>query len=226
MAREKGSALVYILIAIALLAALTASFMQPASQQTSSQNIVKTVSDIRSQSELIRSAIQECILIYPQGDRAQVHANSPYPLSPTDAYLTDEDATNLVRYIRCPGDAINATYADHNYIFGASSGKFLQPPPDLFEEWEYYSGTDGVFFFTRTSKTDSFLTASLERLDEDFSECEADVITVGATAVEMTSTEGVSDPKCPANNQCFRLWMIAKPTATYQAGSPEASECP
>lgn len=223
---QSGSALVYILIGIALLAALTASFMQPASQQTSAQNIVKTVANVRAQSEFIRSSIQECILMYPRGDVADpdtVLTNSPYPLEPTDAYLDTPAGNDQVRHARCPGNPGDSN--DHSNIFGGTTGKFLPPAPDLFEEWVYYSGDDGVFFYTRTSKTDAFLGTALERLDDEFAECEADVVTSGGSAVDMTST--ASELQCPANNLCFRVWMIATGTATYQAGGDEdTAGCP
>ena len=65
---ERGSALVYILIAIALLAALTFTFMQPSSQQTSSQGVFKTVAKLESQTDIIRSTIHACRWAYKRGD--------------------------------------------------------------------------------------------------------------------------------------------------------------
>lgn len=228
MTGEKGSALIYILIAIALLAALTASFMQPASQQASSQNIVKTVSEVRSQAEFIRSGIQECALSYPGGDQftaGVVLLNNPFPINPSSSYLTSPDADDKVRNVRCPGNPGNSK--NHADIFGGASGKFLPPAPDLFEDWVYYSGDNGVFFYTRTSKTDAFLVTALQKLDDEFSECEADVIDASGGAVNMLSSG--TTIQCPAGNSCFRVWMIAKSSAStaYQAGSPERSvPCP
>ena len=67
---EKGGALIYILIAIALLAALTTTFIQPGGQSSRTQNAFKLASELTSQSRVIRSGIQDCILRYPQGDDA------------------------------------------------------------------------------------------------------------------------------------------------------------
>ena len=175
--KETGSALVYILIAIALLAALTASFMQPASQQTTSQNIVKTAADLKSQADLIRAAIQECVLIYPGGDQSTpsvVLQNNPYPINPSSTYFTSPAGSDDVQNIRCPGNPGDTT--DHSAIFGAMTGKSLPAPPALFEDWVYYSGANGVFFYTRTAKSDSFLLTALERIDDQYSECEADIV--------------------------------------------------
>ena len=234
---ETGSALVYILIAIALLAALTASFMRPSSQQTTAQGSFNATVELRSQIDFINSSIQECILNYPSGDRGPSGTsglvgtlNIPYPINPTDTYFTTPAPNDNLEFIRCPGNPGNTN--DHARIFGGTSGKFLPPPVNLFEDWEYYSGTDGVFFFTRTDKTDAFLQTAMEKLDDDFSECQADVIDANDGEVELTSTATADDPKCKQDasgtrGTCFRVWIIPRATATYQAGGAEAlASCP
>lgn len=229
MMQQSGSALIYILVAIALLAALTASFMRSPSQQASSQNIVTAVSDLKSQADFIRSAIQECILIYPGGDQAtpgKVLGNHPYPINPSSTYFSDPADEDYAREVRCPGNP--GTSTEHSRIFGVRTGKSLPPPPNLFEDWNYYSGTDGIFFYTRTSKSDAFLKTALERLDNEFALCEADIIDASSSNVNLTSL-GSSGPACPSGSVCFRVWMIAKPSAqnAYQSGSAEAAaECP
>src|SRR5688572_18111001 len=137
--QEKGSALVYILIAIALLAALTATFMDSSSQQTSSQNTFNTVTNLNSQISFITSAVQECVLSYPQGDNALANTtNVPFPINPTSTYLSGPAANNNVANVRCPGNPGNSNV--HSVIFGGSSGKFMPPPPNLFNAWNYYNG--------------------------------------------------------------------------------------
>lgn len=212
---ERGSALVYILIAIALLAALTATFMDSSSQQTSSQNSFKAMNELQSQANLIRSAIEECVLKYPGGDSAIMSApNMPYPINPSSTYLTaPRPATDLVSGLRCPGDPGNS--ADHKAIFGATSGKFLPPPPNLFDPWLYYNGSDGVFFYTKTNKTDAYLQDALSKLNDDFSGCEVDIVDASSSAVDMLST--ASALQCPSGNYCFRVWVRAASTAEYPA---------
>lgn len=229
---SRGSAFVYILIAIALLAALTASFLKPASQQTTAQQGFKSATAVKTQVEFIRSSIQECILTYPKGDLGpngndglQGTSNVPYPINPSSTYLTSPAANDEVGNIRCPGNPGNST--DHADVFGGRSGKYLAPPPDLFEPWVYYNGLDGVFFFIETNKTDAFIQTALEKLDEEFSECEADIIDASGGAVELTSTAGASDPECPNGSTCFRIWVIARGSAVYNgdSGGDEAA-CP
>ena len=219
MEMQKGSALVYILLAIALLAALTASLMDSSSQQTSSQNTFNSVTEVKSQINLIRSSIQECVLAYPEGDagadgnsglRSPVTPNYGYPVNPSSGYFTAPavpETSDEAALIKCPGNPGNSKL--HAPIFGGASGKFLPPPPNLFEPWVYYSGPDGVFFYTSTDKTDSFLVSAMGKLDDQFSECEADVIDNASSGSALDITNDSAGPECPANSRCFRVWMIA-----------------
>ena len=154
---ERGSALVYILIAIALLAALTVAFMRPSDRQTQSQGTFKSVSQMTSQIEFIRSAVQECMLVYPQGDKAAMddgaQVNNPYPLMPDSSYFSaycsaeGSKSDHFVNDLRCPGKPGNDDPC-HATIFSGATNKFLPPPPDLFSDWRYYNGNDGVFIWT------------------------------------------------------------------------------
>ena len=236
-ASEKGSALVYILIAIALLAALTVSFMEPSSQQTSSQNTFRTVAALQGQIDSIRSAIQECVLLYPNGDGCieddtpayctttdtdTPGADKRYPIDPDSLHYTNatpaRSGDSLVRNMRCPGNngGANADHDNHALIFTGASGKFLGPPPDLFDDWQIYNGVDGVFYWTETDNTDAFITAALQRLDEKFSECEADVIdtshpTAGNKALDSAGPVNT----CPDGSMCFRVWVIQNGSAVF-----------
>lgn len=235
--REKGSALVYILIAIALLAALTLSFMEPSSQQTSSQNTFRTVTALQGQVDTIRSAVQECLLVFTQGDSTidttgggtDPGARDNYPINPdSDFYIgsTDGQAGNRqVRNLRCPGNQIGPQPNDHGEIFGGATGKNLPPAPDLFLEWQYYNGTDGIYFWTETDKSDAFLNTALQKLDDKFAECEADIIDATAAVVNLDSAGPPADTQCTAGNVCFRVWLITNGTAVYP-DAPESGLCP
>lgn len=227
-ASETGSALVYILIAIALLAALTVSFMEPSSQQTSSQNTFKTVSSLQGQIDTIRAAIQECVLLYPQGDDTIPDGpadgyNKPYPLNPDSTHLPDSGTPALdyrasdkfATNIRCPGDNDGAAN-QHKKIFTGSGGKFLGPPPDLFDPWQYYNGPDGVFYWIESTKTDAFVTSALQKLDAKFSACEADIIDATSGAVDL---DGDTTVECANTATCFRVWLITDTDSVDRGGN-------
>lgn len=211
---ETGSAIIYILIAIALLAALTASMMDSPSQQTQSQNRMKTLTEVKSQIDLIRAAVEQCVLVNPGGDitinqgtTTDPGANHRYPLKPNSTHFTGATivptAGRLVRNIRCPGNP--GDNKNHALIFGGSSGKFLPPAPNLFEDWQWYNGTDGVFFWTATEKTDAYLSSALEKLNEEFGAGETDIVDASAGDINLDVAGTV---KCLDDFTCFRVWVI------------------
>ncbi len=235
--QERGSALVYILIAIALLAALTITFMQPSSQQTSSQSSFRSISKIKSQVSIIRSAIQECVLSYKKGDISidisgagtDPNARRNFPIKPNsthfDTATIGATADRLVKDIRCPGNPGNSD-ENHEKIFGGTSGKFLSAAPDLFDDWRYYNGQDGIFFWTRTNKTDAFIKTALQKLDDQFGECEADIIDAVSSAVDLDS-DSPAEVQCESGYTCFRIRMTINSTAEYNGDTDgEEASCP
>lgn len=234
---ERGSALVYILIAIALLAALTFTFMQPSSQQASSQSVFRTVAKLNSQSDIIRSTIQACVLSYKKGDRdiddgasgTDPGARKNFPIKPNSTHFNTATigptAGRLVRDLRCPGNPGNND-ENHEKIFGGTTGRFMPSTPDLFEGWQYYNGNDGVFFWIQTDKTDSFLSTALYKLDEQYAECEADVIDARGGAVDLDSDAEV---ECASGYLCLRVRMVINSSAVYNGdtdGEEAAASCP
>lgn len=237
MSDQRGSALVYILIAIALLGALTLTFMEPSSQQTSSQNTFNTVSKIKSQIDTIRAAIQECRIAYRKGDSSidisssgsDPDAQRNFPIKPNSSHYSTATigptAGRLVKDIRCPGDPGNND-ENHVKIFGGTSGKFLPAPPDLFEDWEYYNGTDGVFFWTQSNKSDAYIDSALQKLDDQFGECEADIVDASSGAVSLDS-DSPAEVQCPSSYTCFRIRLTIKDTAVYNGDTDgEEASCP
>ena len=232
---ERGSALVYVLIAIALLAALTVTFMGSSSQQTSSQAAFKVISDLRSRIDTIRSAVQECVLSYPKGDISididatgtDPYARRNFPIKPSSTHFNSATigptSRPYVGDIRCPG---NPGSGDNNHarIFKGTSGKFLPPAPSIFEPWEYYNGVDGVFFWIRTSKSDAYIKSAMDKLDEQFGECEVDVVNATSGAVELDSDGDVS---CTSGYRCFRVRMTIGSSAVYNGDSDnDEATCP
>jgi len=228
---SRGSALIYILIAVALLAALTVSLMEPSSQQGQSQSSSNMITEISGQISFINSGISECILAHPNQDSELTvtqQKNAPYPINPADPYFNTQaadplsDPDNSTKYIRCPGNpgGNGSNNQDHARIFGGTSGKFMPPPPAMFTDWTYYNGADGIYIMTTTTKTDPFITSAMAKLDAKFSKCESEVIdrrSSGALNITTDTTPGDSAVRsCAAGSLCFRYWFILKPTAIHQ----------
>ena len=83
----------------------------------------------------------------------------------------------------------------------------MPPSPDLFGEWQWYNGIDGIFYWVETPNTDAFIATALTKLDGEYAECEADVIDATG-GVENLDLAG--DTTCTAGSTCFRLRMITK----------------
>lgn len=227
MKQQNGSALVYILIAIALMAALTASLMDSSSEQAQSQNAAALSSAVSSQSRFVRGVIDHCILLYPDGDnnlltgsgnaQAGEQMNQPYPIRPNHPYFatrTDgRPASDLLELLLCPGNPGDSI--EHVEMFGGSSGKFLPPAPKLMEPWRYYAGADGVFYWLESTKSDSYVEDAFTKTDSFHANCESDYIDATAGPVELTSddvyltgTDGTEGKlECTDGSRCFRVWI-------------------
>lgn len=226
---QKGSALIYILIAIALMAALTATFMNSSDQQASSQNASKLIGELKSQIEMIRSAIQECVLMNPKGDLAIAGTGAvggenpvrPYPLKPSNTYLPSNPSPgySYARDIGCPGNP--GTSNNHAKIFGGSTGKFLPKEPSSFTPWMYYNDIDGVFIHIVSNRPDSYISTALQKLDAQFSKCESQYVDARSGDIHMTSNS-VPGYRCAAGYQCFRLVILSTGTTIY----PGETGCP
>lgn len=223
---QRGSALIYILIAVALMAALTVSLMEPSSQQTQSQGSANLVSSIEGQVSFITSAISDCVLSYPDQDSALTttqQKNAPYPINPKDPYFNTSNpataSTDTVDEIRCPGNpgGDSANKKDHVKLFGGTSAKYLPPPPALFDPWQYYNGADGVYLLIKTNKTDAYIETALNRIDAKYSKCEVDISdrrSAGALTLTSDTVPGDGAAKsCPAGYLCLRYWIKQTPTA-------------
>lgn len=196
----RGSALIYILIAIALLGALTMAFVEPSGQQSRTQNSFKVATQLRDQAEAYRAAIQDCILTYPGGDTSTGAAlysgyNSPYPVTPSSTYLPVglRDSGNLASSLRCPGNP--GTSNSHTAIFGGTTGRFAPVKIGLMDDWTYTNDSTGVYLLARTNKTDQYLQDGMTKADALYSTCEADYISDGSAP-------------CASGYYCLRVWVI------------------
>lgn len=212
MNTQRGSALIYILIAIALMGALTVTFMNSDSQQARTQNSFQLATTIQSQIQYIRSAIEGCVLTYPKGDNTVASGTdpdyvAPYPVNPASSHFSGStlgaESDNAVSGIRCPG---NGTGNDHAPIFQGNTGWSLPPTPPLMDPWLYFNGSktvdstdyEGVYILLSSDRTDPFISEAFDRVDAKFSECEVQVL------------DG-TDAECAAlgtGYQCLRYWII------------------
>lgn len=181
--REKGSVLFYIFLAVGLLAALTFSFVNSSTENTTTQNAYRAAEELYGQSTLIRAAILECTIQYPGGGGdidgdtdidADDNPNSPYPVEPTmvdnpHGVAGDDTVANLT----CTGAPTG-----EEVMFGANTlgkSRFLPPPVSGFGDWVYHNDATGVYITVTASGSSAATLNALSRIESKFAACEADV---------------------------------------------------
>ncbi|MCK5555151.1 MAG: hypothetical protein KAI76_02845, partial [Alphaproteobacteria bacterium] len=98
---DSGNVLFYVFLAIGLMAALTYAFVKDSRENYSAQSSVRIAEELFSQVNLIRSAVQQCAMEFPQGGgdiaplatpdgviTAADNANNPYPIDPDTDLIT------------------------------------------------------------------------------------------------------------------------------------------
>ena len=110
-----------------------------------------------SQANLIRQAISQCVLEYPEGDNGTTH-NIAYP---------GAVAWSPVSGLTCPGAP-----AGDNGILDGSNGVFLPKEPNGFGSWQYLNDATGVHIAITSDGTEESLVA-LNKAYSKFSSSEA-----------------------------------------------------
>lgn len=213
-----GGAMIYILLAIGVLAVLTAIMSDGGGEQAQTQNESKLISEYESQINSITAAIQECVLSPNKEDSklTSTHQRNPrYPLQSMSSYFSSStpgpSSEETLVNIRCPNNpgGTDPNSQNHARIFTATSGRFFPPKPSVGDAWYYYSGNEGVGIFIGTSRRDAFIVNAMKKLDAKYSKCEADYLDATSGQVTVTS-EGWG---CSSGYHCFWYWIIRKPTA-------------
>jgi len=211
--KQAGGALLYILIAIGLIAALTVSLSGNTGSLSNTQNAAKLKMELKSHIEYMRNAINECVLNYPDGDPTINVASTtdsnyiaPYPLTPNSSHFTGSTlgvaASHSAEYLRCPGNP--GIDNNHTPLFGGASGKTYPPVHPVVGTWYYKNRTTtfagetvaGVYIRFGTNKTDNYIKLALSELAAEYGTCEADYI-IG------DGTNG-----CASDTTCFRIWIV------------------
>ena len=206
--KESGNVLFYVFLAVGLLAALTYAFVRDSRENYASQSAVSIAEAVFVQTNLLRSAIQQCAMEFPEGGgdtdgdgtiTTADNPNNPYPLIPSSPLNTTRklgvppvvDAIaaapdNSAKYLSCVG----APSAQAKMFQGTNTqGRFLPPPPAGFSEWTYANDATGVSLQIIAPSVAASMNA-LNRIMTKFATCQADLNYGG----------------CGAG--CFRVWIL------------------
>jgi hypothetical protein len=210
---QKGSALIYILIGIALIGTLTATMLNGSNQSAASQKSFQLAHKLEADIKFIEAAIQECIINYPDGDPT-VNSGpitdagyiAPYPLhTDSDHFIGStlgKTTISLVSKIRCPGDP--GLDNNHAPIFDPAKGMFFPKPASNMGDWGYFNmaglvqgeNVDGVYIQIPTAKSDMYIRDAMMKLENKYPDCKLDYI-VG------DGTNG-----CVNDRYCIRYWLV------------------
>jgi len=91
---EKGNVLLYVFLAVGLLAALSYAYVKDSRENYASQSSIQVAETLYSQANMIRAAVMECAEEYPSGGGdmngdgivdTNDNPNNPFPLAPSNA---------------------------------------------------------------------------------------------------------------------------------------------
>jgi type II secretory pathway pseudopilin PulG len=213
-ASQHGGALVYILMAIAMIGVLTGTLLQSGGQGARAKKSIELAQQLDAQIQFIKAALQECAIMHPSGDPTindgSVTDNgyiAPYPVEPASSHFSGSTdgaaADNRVFRLKCPGNP--GIDNNHSPIFGPTTGRFFPPTVLLNHNW-FYSNRDGTsngrnvhgvnIRISPFSTLDPYVKDALERLDAKYNDCELEYIPNG------DSTNG-----CTAGRDCLIYWI-------------------
>jgi len=219
-ARQRGSVIIYILIAIFLTGLLVAAMSQGAKKSASSEQINEMMMYLQTDIQTIQSNITECVVSYQNnnfcpptssGGCVSQYAtqdagnyNVPFPIPSTALATGLGTALASITCPRAPGTPIIFTDSI------TQSLKLLQDTANYTVAY-YNDNTDGVYIRITRVGTDPLWTEVLARLPSKYASC---------SAVKRTSNPDETGANC--SNGCF-YYFILHPGP---GGSPVFGACP
>ncbi|MBU6474709.1 MAG: hypothetical protein KGQ70_01975 [Alphaproteobacteria bacterium] len=194
--------MLYVLLAVGLLAALTYYFAQDSNENYAAQDAIHISEELYAQINMIKAAVVECSLEYPNGGPyvggVSENSNNPFPINPSSANVTQEvagctatsNAPNCiaafgnddVSNLSCPGAGIG-----YEMLFSGANnqGRYLPPMPAGFTDWFYGNDATGVYITTTTTApSDPASIDALDRLMGKFTSTQA-VHATGSTSFKV-----------------------------------------
>lgn len=215
---ERGSVIVYILIAIFLTGLLVATMTTGAKKSATSQQLDEAVLYLQADIKTLQSAVTECVMSYPKpvdvdgngtADAAD-DPNQPFPLYCADgacaqATMTGGGSGADITSVGCPG-APNG----QRPLFSSGAFKLLGDT-SKYNATFLTDATEGVYLRITRAVSDPLWTEAIARLDEKYSKCTAAAVTDNPDPLGFDCSGG-----------CFYYWILRQPTSatSFEATCP------
>lgn len=202
---ERGSIVIYLIIALVLMATLVVFITQGTKKGPQAQQLDETSQYLESDLGVISAAINDCVLTYSRavdvdgdGDKDTTdNPNAPFPLY---GDLSSGGAGDDIMAIKCPGAP-----ASKQIIFDNSPGRNFRLLSGSDYTVTYFTdGTEGVKITISRSSTSDIWLEAIDRLNTKLSTCQAEVDTAGGCAdgclnywIKRRSTSVATEGGCP-----------------------------
>lgn len=202
---ERGSIIVYMIMALVLLGLLIAYMSQGTQRGAESFQVDEVLGYLEGDIKIIEAAVGECIMLYPEptdvdadGDTdATDNPNAPFPLYGTA--LTNGGAGTAIANIQCPG----APGPDgQRIIFNHGPGREFRLLSGSAYTVTYLSNAvEGIRITISRSAASEIWSEAISRLNSKIDTCKAEVDTAGGCA-----------------NGCLRYWIKRRATSVATEG--------
>lgn len=216
---ERGSIVVYILIAIFLTGLLVAAMTQGAKKSANTQQLDEMMLYVQADIKAAQAAITECAQVYPEpvdidGDgnaNTTDNPNAPFPLYCADSSCVRADLTSgaggkAITSIGCAG----APDGQRNILGTPGALKVLGDTAEFTTKY-FTDTTEGVYIRITRVGTDPVWTEAISQLDKKYSKC---------VAAAVTSNPDPTGFNCSAG--CFYYWILRRSTSSgsFEGGCP------
>ena len=212
--RQKGSILIYILIAIFLTGLLVAAMTQGTKKSASSEQVNEMMLYIMQDIKTIHSAVTECVQDYSADVTSGANPNIPFPLYCANnacalGGMTSAGAGVAVTLMGCPGAP-----STQNLMFNTNTGHTFNSFKVLGDTTNYTTtyfsnATDGVYLRITRAVSDPVWTEVISRLTTKYSQCSSIVESINPDPTGFNCSGG-----------CFYYFILRK------ASGPVFPACP
>ncbi|MBU6475776.1 MAG: hypothetical protein KGL10_01790 [Alphaproteobacteria bacterium] len=210
-ARQRGSIIIYILIAIFLAGLLVEMMTQGATKSASSSQIDAIVMELQGDIKTIHAAVDECAVTYqtpltgtpgnPNQPFPMYCANSGCALSTMTSDGTSSITGTTLPLVGCPGAPAGEKLVFPNAV--AENLKLLDDTSNY--NVTYITDTnDGILLRITRVGTDPLWSEAITRLAGKFSACAAKVVTANPDALNYNCSGG-----------CLYYWILRKPSTVF-----------